>query len=230
MSRSRTRRFLVTGVTPDGSGRRPDDLIVEEPMTIQLDGTVVATTMRTPGSDFELAAGFCHTEGLLAGAAVHTVRYCGTGSAGRDRVQRRHRRDRRTCTDTVSPARHHLVELRLVRERSARRDARTTRPVARLVADPAVGDRIGARPRPGRPGSVRRHRRRARRRRVRCRRRDRARPRGRRSPQRRRQDRRVHACSRATCRPQGSASSSADAPASRWSTRRGRPASAPSSP
>ena len=81
MSRSRTRRFLVTHVTPDGSGRRPDELIVEEPMTIQLDGTVVSTTMRTPGHDFELAVGFCHTEGLLAGVAVQGVRYCGTGSA-----------------------------------------------------------------------------------------------------------------------------------------------------
>lgn len=81
MSRSRTRRFLVTAVTPEGAKRRPDDLIVEEPMTIQLDGTVVSTTMRTPGNDFELAVGFCHTEGLLAGAVVAEVRYCADGSA-----------------------------------------------------------------------------------------------------------------------------------------------------
>ena len=50
-------------------------------MTIQLDGHLVATTMRTPGHDFELAAGFCHTDGLLAGAPVQGVRYCADGSA-----------------------------------------------------------------------------------------------------------------------------------------------------
>ncbi|MFW2335087.1 formate dehydrogenase accessory sulfurtransferase FdhD [Ilumatobacter sp.] len=81
MARSRTQRILVTAVTPDGATRRPDDLIVEEPMTIQLDGTVVSTTMRTPGHDFELAAGYCHTEGLLGGSAVSGIRYCADGSA-----------------------------------------------------------------------------------------------------------------------------------------------------
>ena len=71
----------MTKVGPDGARRRPDDLIVEEPMTIQLDGTVVSTTMRTPGNDFELAAGFCFTEGLLADAPVTGVRYCANGPA-----------------------------------------------------------------------------------------------------------------------------------------------------
>jgi FdhD protein len=61
--------------------RRPDDVIVEEPMEIRLDDQLVATTMRTPGNDFELAVGFLHTEGLLGGAAVTEIRYCATGSA-----------------------------------------------------------------------------------------------------------------------------------------------------
>jgi FdhD protein len=73
--------MIVTRVTPEGAARRPDELIVEEPMSIQLDGTVVSTTMRTPGHDFELAAGFCFTEGLLAGAPVTGVRYCANGPA-----------------------------------------------------------------------------------------------------------------------------------------------------
>jgi FdhD protein len=83
ITRGRTERVLVHrwDVASTSTRREPDDLIVEEPMTIQLDGTTVATTMRTPGHDFELAVGFCHTEGLLAGAAVRACRYCGAGPA-----------------------------------------------------------------------------------------------------------------------------------------------------
>ncbi|MAT04850.1 MAG: formate dehydrogenase family accessory protein FdhD [Acidimicrobiaceae bacterium] len=81
MTRRRTERLIVTKVTADGARRSPDQLIVEEPMTVQLDGVTVSTTMRTPGHDFELAAGFCHTEGLLDGAPVEAIKYCGTGSA-----------------------------------------------------------------------------------------------------------------------------------------------------
>lgn len=64
-----------------GLKRGPDRLVVEEPLEIRLDGERVSTTMRTPGDDYELAVGYCHTEGLLAGAPVRRVRYCATGSA-----------------------------------------------------------------------------------------------------------------------------------------------------
>lgn len=60
--------------------RHPDELIVEEPMSIELDGVRVTTTMRTPGHDFELAVGFCLTDGLLAGAPVTAVRYCASAA------------------------------------------------------------------------------------------------------------------------------------------------------
>lgn len=81
MARRRSENLLVTSIDVAGSKRRPDEVIVEEPMTVQLDGHRVSTTMRTPGHDYELAAGFCHTEGLLDGAPVTSVRYCADGSA-----------------------------------------------------------------------------------------------------------------------------------------------------
>ena len=71
--------MLVTRVP--ARSRQPDELIVEEPMSIQLDGTQVTTTMRTPGHDYELAVGFCHTEGVLGDAPVIGVRYCADGPA-----------------------------------------------------------------------------------------------------------------------------------------------------
>jgi FdhD protein len=77
----RSEQFLTHRYRAGELSRAPDDLIVEEPMSIQLDGFEVATTMRTPGNDFELAAGFLHSEGLLGEASVQTVRYCATGSA-----------------------------------------------------------------------------------------------------------------------------------------------------
>src|SRR5213083_2648458 len=86
MARTRTAKVLVQQVDTNGSEprirRRPDDLIVEEPLEIRLDGHLVTTTMRTPGDDFELAAGLCFTDGLLAGTPVTGCRYCGEcGSA-----------------------------------------------------------------------------------------------------------------------------------------------------
>lgn len=81
MARGRTNQVMVRSVEGDVSQRRPDDVIVEEPMEIRLDDNLVTTTMRTPGHDYELAVGFLHSDGLLAGAPVREVRYCATGSA-----------------------------------------------------------------------------------------------------------------------------------------------------
>jgi FdhD protein len=72
---------MATKVEQGATRRVPDDVLVEEPLEIRLDDELVATTMRTPGNDFELAVGFCHNEGLLDGAPVWGVRYCATGSA-----------------------------------------------------------------------------------------------------------------------------------------------------
>jgi FdhD protein len=85
MGRGRIERVLVHRIEgSDLPRRQPDDLIVEEPLEIRLDGHLVTTTMRTPGDDFELAVGFCFTEGLLDGAPVLRCRYCADERTGAD--------------------------------------------------------------------------------------------------------------------------------------------------
>ncbi len=59
-----------------------DRLATEEPMEIRAAGPTqepvsIAVTMRTPGGDFELAAGFLLTEGLIGGREeIRSVSYC----------------------------------------------------------------------------------------------------------------------------------------------------------
>lgn len=52
-------------------------MVVEEPLEIRLNGSPVAVTMRTPGHDFLLAAGFLHTEGILRRPEqLASIAYC----------------------------------------------------------------------------------------------------------------------------------------------------------
>jgi FdhD protein len=53
---------------PAGRSER-DQVAVEEPLEIRINGAPVAVTMRTPGQDEELALGFCLSEGLRPEAA-----------------------------------------------------------------------------------------------------------------------------------------------------------------
>ena len=77
-----TARRRVHHVTADDAVARPETLVVEEPLEIRVNGTAVTVTMRTPGSDIELAQGFLLTEGVIGRRDdVLTVRYCrGTGT------------------------------------------------------------------------------------------------------------------------------------------------------
>jgi FdhD protein len=65
-----------------GTRRRPDRLVTEEPMEVRVGGpgqepVAFAVAMRTPGSDFELAAGLCLTEGLISGPDdLDAIAYC----------------------------------------------------------------------------------------------------------------------------------------------------------
>ncbi len=73
-ARGRSAQVMVRRGAVD-TGRVADRVIVEEPLEIRLDDHLVTTTMRTPGHDYELAAGFLHGEGLLGDAVVRQVRY-----------------------------------------------------------------------------------------------------------------------------------------------------------
>lgn len=58
---------------------RPDQLAVEEPLEIRLVSPqqTVAVTMRTPGADFELTAGFLYSEGVVSHREdIHQMSYC----------------------------------------------------------------------------------------------------------------------------------------------------------
>src|SRR3954453_11925252 len=84
MPRGRTARVMVRRGHGQETATVPDEVIVEEPLEVRLDGNLVATTMRTPGHDFELAAGLCFTDGLLAGAPIVRCRYCSDCGSGAD--------------------------------------------------------------------------------------------------------------------------------------------------
>jgi FdhD protein len=60
---------------------RPDTLVAEEPLEIRVGGRPLTVTMRTPGHDFDLAAGFLVSEGVVRRAdEVAGIRYCAGAS------------------------------------------------------------------------------------------------------------------------------------------------------
>ena len=64
--------------------RKVDVLAVEEPLEIRIGGETLSVTMRTPGNDFELVAGFLVAEGVIGSHdELRGLRYCaGTDEFG----------------------------------------------------------------------------------------------------------------------------------------------------
>jgi FdhD protein len=77
-TRTQRRRIQRISATGDGpAGARADLLAVEEPLEIRIGGQALTVTMRTPGDDLDLAAGFLFTEGLLSPAVdLRQIRMC----------------------------------------------------------------------------------------------------------------------------------------------------------
>ncbi|MCW2287257.1 FdhD protein [Leucobacter luti] len=82
MSRIAARRRVTRLTAGTRSTQRVDFLAVEEPLEIRVLGKSLAVTMRSPGYDVELAAGFLVSEGVIH-AAEHftTARYCAGATA-----------------------------------------------------------------------------------------------------------------------------------------------------
>jgi FdhD protein len=82
MSKGPTTRFKVEVQDGTKTSRREDVVVTEEPLELRLEwpgrpAESLVITMRTPGSDFELAAGFCLAEGFAVRPdAISTVAYC----------------------------------------------------------------------------------------------------------------------------------------------------------
>lgn len=83
----------IQTISSIGRTERQDALAIEEPLEIRLGFELaghraaksISITMRTPGDDFALAAGFLFTEGIIAGAKdIDEIHYCGDPDTGEE--------------------------------------------------------------------------------------------------------------------------------------------------
>lgn len=77
-SRSPIGSFDVRRVSDISAAQDSDLLAIEEPLEIRLGNHAISITMRTPGSDFELAVGFLFTEGIIKlPYQIKEIKFCG---------------------------------------------------------------------------------------------------------------------------------------------------------
>jgi FdhD protein len=84
MGRVTVRRRVLRINGTERRDERPDTLAAEEPLEIRVSGRPLTVTMRTPGDDFDLVAGFLTAEGVIGRAGDLTaMRVCAdTGESG----------------------------------------------------------------------------------------------------------------------------------------------------
>jgi FdhD protein len=77
VSRISPERFVVRRTVGEAPTRERDTLAGEEPLELRIGGRSYAVTMRTPGADFDLAAGFLVSEGVISKTEqLSAMRYC----------------------------------------------------------------------------------------------------------------------------------------------------------
>jgi FdhD protein len=75
--RTARRRVTRVSIDPAAVTERADLLAAEEPLGIRIGGEAVSLTMRTPGDDIDLTAGFLVSEGIVTTAAdIASIRIC----------------------------------------------------------------------------------------------------------------------------------------------------------
>lgn len=72
--------WRVQSISERGREQRTIEIILEEPLSLTVNGNQVAVLMRLPGMEKELAAGFCVSEGLVSDFNdVLMIHHCGRG-------------------------------------------------------------------------------------------------------------------------------------------------------
>jgi len=81
----RAKRIKIAAFARDGSSAiREDSVAAEEPLEVRVNGASMSVTMRTPGDDFDLVAGFLVSEGVIwSNEQLVSMRFCaGTDDQG----------------------------------------------------------------------------------------------------------------------------------------------------
>jgi FdhD protein len=97
-----------------------DQVVLEEPLEIVINGQVTAVLMRMPGNEKELAAGFCISEGYVRSAAdILLIHHCGLGHPSPterepEALESRNRVEIRVTPESFSPPEQPDV-IRLIR-------------------------------------------------------------------------------------------------------------------
>src|SRR5438067_13070367 len=71
------KRLRVLKIDEEHEKHIEDEVVVEEPLEIRVNGESLSVTMRTPGHDFDLAVGLLFTEGIVRSRdEIGTIAYC----------------------------------------------------------------------------------------------------------------------------------------------------------